>query len=549
LAVKLRELLAWSINGSRVWKTPRDEPRSPRSLNDHIPRDLETICLKAMAKEAGRRYATAREFADDLRRWLNGEAIRARPVGRVERAARWARRNPALASMVAVVVLTLLTATAISTGFGIDARRQATDAIHARNDLAGANETLMRTADDLKRSRDDLKLTADDLERSRDDLETTLARSLLRPLGVAGGNTPLTAPEWEALWELATNRRGRLGYRFIEEASRTSMTTRQLRDRAALALPAAVGLDEERRAEIESLLLARLDDPALGEQQKNDLALVASAWDGLSSSAAVRTVRRLTRAMAGTRDPSALRQLAQGLPAVATRLEAKDAAITLAQAMKDTKDPRALVSLEQGLSAVAARLEAKDAAPAATTLAQAIKEDTKTTYALQSLARALSSVAARMEARDAATVTADAATALVQAMKDTKNPSALNALAQGLSSVLSAVPPADIPFRSATATAALAFPAGTGQPLTALALFIPAAEPPPCHLSTQQLVDLLKTPPFVGEARRVVLDQVGNRYHRPFADVWEFVRFAKEQDLDLDFTTPPQGPQPADSTH
>src|SRR5712692_5011105 len=95
-----------------------DEPRPPRSLNDHIPRDLQTITLKAMAKEPGRRYATAREFADDLRRWLKGEAIRARPVGRAERAVRWMKRNPALATMMATVALTLFAATAISTGFG-----------------------------------------------------------------------------------------------------------------------------------------------------------------------------------------------------------------------------------------------------------------------------------------------------------------------------------------------------------------------------------------------------------------------------------------------
>src|SRR5207302_2100279 len=50
-----------------------DEPRRPRSLNDHIPRDLETICLKAMTKELGGRYATAGMLADDLHRYLAGE--------------------------------------------------------------------------------------------------------------------------------------------------------------------------------------------------------------------------------------------------------------------------------------------------------------------------------------------------------------------------------------------------------------------------------------------------------------------------------------------
>jgi serine/threonine protein kinase len=80
-----------------------DEPRAPRRLNDRVPRDLETVCLKAMAKTPGRRYATAGELADDLRRFLRGEPVRARPAGRVERAWRWCRRNPVPASLLLAV--------------------------------------------------------------------------------------------------------------------------------------------------------------------------------------------------------------------------------------------------------------------------------------------------------------------------------------------------------------------------------------------------------------------------------------------------------------
>src|SRR5262249_32535423 len=129
-------------------------------------------------------------------------------------------------------------------------------------------------------------------------------------------------------------------------------------------------------------------------------------------------------------------------------------------------------------------------------------------------------------------------------MKDTRNPRAgqQQPLAQGLLALLSAAPPADIPARSATAASAVASRAGTGQPLTALALLLPAAEPPPRPLSAQQLVELLKLPTCPGEPQRLVLDHLGHRYPRHFADVWEFVRFAKEQRLDLDFTTPSQRP-------
>jgi hypothetical protein len=71
-----------------------------------------------------------------------------------------------------------------------------------------------------------------------------------------------------------------------------------------------------------------------------------------------------------------------------------------------------------------------------------------------------------------------------------------------------------------------------------------SAEPFPCRLTTQELVDLLKMPTCIGAARRVVLDHLGNRYGRRFVNHWAFVRYATEKKLDLDFTTPPRRPQP-----
>ena len=87
------------------------EPSPPSKINRQLPRDLETICLKAMSKEPQRRYATALEFAEDLQRYLNGETIKARRATLVERGWRWTRRNPLLSvasSVATVAILSLI---------------------------------------------------------------------------------------------------------------------------------------------------------------------------------------------------------------------------------------------------------------------------------------------------------------------------------------------------------------------------------------------------------------------------------------------------------
>jgi hypothetical protein len=110
LGVVLYELLTGErpFRGNRrmlLLQVLEDEPRPPRRLNDKVPRDLETIALKAMAKAPGRRYATAADLADDLRRFLRGEPVKARPAGMAVRVWRWARRNPVPASLLLAVTV------------------------------------------------------------------------------------------------------------------------------------------------------------------------------------------------------------------------------------------------------------------------------------------------------------------------------------------------------------------------------------------------------------------------------------------------------------
>jgi WD40 repeat protein len=76
--------------------------RSPRTLDPRLNRDLETICLKSLEKDPHRRYGSAEAQADDLRRWQAGEPVEARPSTAWERTVKWARRRPALASLVGV---------------------------------------------------------------------------------------------------------------------------------------------------------------------------------------------------------------------------------------------------------------------------------------------------------------------------------------------------------------------------------------------------------------------------------------------------------------
>jgi serine/threonine protein kinase len=127
LGVILYELLCGELlfRGSKMMmlhQVLHEEPRPPRKDNDKVPRDLETICLKCLEKAPARRYATAQKLADDLRRFLDGQPIQARPVGAVERLAKWAKRRPAVAALLGVSGLSFLALVALAVGLFYNTR-------------------------------------------------------------------------------------------------------------------------------------------------------------------------------------------------------------------------------------------------------------------------------------------------------------------------------------------------------------------------------------------------------------------------------------------
>jgi WD40 repeat protein/tRNA A-37 threonylcarbamoyl transferase component Bud32 len=184
------------------------EPVSPRQLNPAISRDLETICLKCLEKSVARRYSSAGELADELRRFLAGEPIRARRVSRATRCWKWCRRNPVVAALTIACCLAVIAGSIGVTTQWLRATKEAGEKSRAltleRAARTNAEKQTRRAEDAELDARHHLYAAHMKLAQTawRDD-NLRAARSLLRRYLPENGNAAdLRGFEWHYLWRL-----------------------------------------------------------------------------------------------------------------------------------------------------------------------------------------------------------------------------------------------------------------------------------------------------------------------------------------------------------
>jgi WD40 repeat protein/serine/threonine protein kinase len=170
------------------------EPVPPSRLQPQLPRDLETITLKCLAKEPARRYPSAGELADDLECWLEGRPIQARPVGVLERMWRWCRRNPTLAGAIGTAGVFLVLGTLVSSLLAIYALGEA-----GRADREAASVREAKRFSDRRYYASEIKLASLDWEAD----QVGLVQQRLQNFALQGADDPdLRGFEWYYLQRL-----------------------------------------------------------------------------------------------------------------------------------------------------------------------------------------------------------------------------------------------------------------------------------------------------------------------------------------------------------
>jgi WD40 repeat protein len=173
----------------------------PGALRAGLPRDLETVCLKCLQKQPGQRYPTAEALAEELRRFLEGRPVLARPVGPAEKLWRWCRRNPWVAGLTAAVALSLLAGIGVSTLLAVWATDRAAAA--KTQEALARQETARATLGEQRTRRgkyvSDLRL----VQREWEQAQVERVRELLDQQVPGPAGEDLRGFEWFYWWRLA----------------------------------------------------------------------------------------------------------------------------------------------------------------------------------------------------------------------------------------------------------------------------------------------------------------------------------------------------------
>jgi hypothetical protein len=380
-----------------------EEPVVPSRLNPRVPRDLENVCLKCLQKEPQRRYPGAAALAEDLRRYLLGQVVGARPVGYRERAGKWVRRNPAVAGLSAATVLALVAGTVASLLFAFEARRLAGIA----TDRAAK---LEKQAVELKAQ----TLAAEENARLARDKEDEATRVLVSGLLIPIGRnqqlltSPLDGAELEVLRQLrALPIPTRL--RFLEAALCDPESARRVGRRADWVMHAVVGCDRVVRAEAGRRIFRRVRESETPQE-----VLLACARLGLAVNVKDRVWAEHSAAAvaAALRDPTTpggdYPRLAESLAAVCELLPPTRAAELAAQVLdgllpmlqEPTKLMTAHAQLARVVGVIGPWLDEGAAARAAAALDAAVPRSAHP-FAWESLAKSLAAVCRRLPPPDA----------------------------------------------------------------------------------------------------------------------------------------------------